>query len=224
MFLVIGHRGNCPRVLKWYLRLGVPVIEVDARFSGKDFIVLHGPSPIRRASVFGKAMAWIDYHFFYRDPLFKPYRLEDVLRIVSGRAGIDIDVKQLGFEEELLDIVRDTGFRGKIYVSSEIHSVIRRVKEIDRSVETIASLNIMPVNPLKIISDSLADIASIHIGLIDKGIVREIHSIGVKVIAWTVNDTETMEKLLEIGVDGIVTDRPDKALKLLKTRNPYNPA
>jgi glycerophosphoryl diester phosphodiesterase len=37
------------------------------------------------------------------------------------------------------------------------------------------------------------------------------HSLGMKVVPWTVNDRERMEKLVEWGVDGIITDYPDRA-------------
>ena len=48
--------------------------------------------------------------------------------------------------------------------------------------------------------------------------VREAQSLGLKVLAWTVNDRETMGQMLDLGVDGLVTDRPDIAIELLKAR------
>jgi glycerophosphoryl diester phosphodiesterase len=33
---------------------------------------------------------------------------------------------------------------------------------------------------------------------------------GMKIIPWTVNDTEQMKKLVQLGVDGIITDYPDR--------------
>ncbi len=48
--------------------------------------------------------------------------------------------------------------------------------------------------------------------------VREAQELGLKVIAWTVNDRQTMGQMLDLGVDGLVTDRPDIAATLLKER------
>jgi glycerophosphoryl diester phosphodiesterase len=48
--------------------------------------------------------------------------------------------------------------------------------------------------------------------------VREAQSLGLKVLAWTVNDRQSMGQMLELGVDGLVTDRPDIAAELLKER------
>jgi glycerophosphoryl diester phosphodiesterase len=49
-------------------------------------------------------------------------------------------------------------------------------------------------------------------------LVSAMHAAGVEVHVWTINDTATMELLLAIGVDGIVTDRADLALELLGRR------
>jgi glycerophosphoryl diester phosphodiesterase len=45
--------------------------------------------------------------------------------------------------------------------------------------------------------------------------IREAHAAGLKVIPWTVNDPETMRSLIEIGVDGLITDYPDRLRTVL---------
>ena len=39
--------------------------------------------------------------------------------------------------------------------------------------------------------------------------VREAQSLGLKVIPWTVNEPADMHRLIEWGVDGVISDRPD---------------
>jgi glycerophosphoryl diester phosphodiesterase len=48
--------------------------------------------------------------------------------------------------------------------------------------------------------------------------VKEAQSLGLKVLAWTVNDPAQMERLIDYGIDGIITDRPDLARDLLDAR------
>ncbi len=52
-------------------------------------------------------------------------------------------------------------------------------------------------------------IYSPYFRLLNVGAVNEIHKKGMKVIPWTINDPVFMKKLVEIGVDGIITDYPN---------------
>jgi glycerophosphoryl diester phosphodiesterase len=53
---------------------------------------------------------------------------------------------------------------------------------------------------------------------IDEDKVREAHALGLRVVAWTVNDPAQMERVLEMGVDGLITDRPDVGREVLRRR------
>jgi glycerophosphoryl diester phosphodiesterase len=50
---------------------------------------------------------------------------------------------------------------------------------------------------------------------VDQARIAEAHSLGLKVVVWTVNDPAQMARLIELGVDGLITDRPDIAKKLV---------
>lgn len=49
-----------------------------------------------------------------------------------------------------------------------------------------------------------------------RDMVERAHRAGLKVIPWTVDDRPTMEKLIEDGVDGLITDHPDRLLQVLE--------
>lgn len=49
--------------------------------------------------------------------------------------------------------------------------------------------------------------------------VREAQQLGIKAVAWTVNSKAAMNQMIDMGVDGLVTDRPDLAIEVLKQRN-----
>ncbi|MBP6803843.1 MAG: glycerophosphodiester phosphodiesterase, partial [Chloroflexi bacterium] len=44
---------------------------------------------------------------------------------------------------------------------------------------------------------------------------RIIHKHNLEIHAWTINETADMERLLATGIDGIITDRPDRMLELI---------
>jgi glycerophosphoryl diester phosphodiesterase len=48
--------------------------------------------------------------------------------------------------------------------------------------------------------------------------VEEAHALGLKVIPWTINESADMERFVDMGVDGIITDRPDRLREVLKKK------
>jgi glycerophosphoryl diester phosphodiesterase len=49
-------------------------------------------------------------------------------------------------------------------------------------------------------------------------LVAEAHSLGLKVLPWTVNEPAAMARLIDLGVDGIITDYPDRLRAVMKAR------
>jgi glycerophosphoryl diester phosphodiesterase len=50
-------------------------------------------------------------------------------------------------------------------------------------------------------------------------VVRAFHAAGVEVHIWTIDDAATMERLLDAGVDGIMTDRADIGMQVFARRS-----
>lgn len=59
---------------------------------------------------------------------------------------------------------------------------------------------------------------SVHFADLDAAKLKEARALGIKVLVWTVNDTPTMERMLDLGVDGLITDRPDLARQVMNAR------
>ena len=59
---------------------------------------------------------------------------------------------------------------------------------------------------------------SAYFGDLDAQKVKEAQALGLKVLAWTVNDPAVMARMIDYGVDGLITDRPDLARRLLEER------
>ena len=59
---------------------------------------------------------------------------------------------------------------------------------------------------------------SAYFGDLDAQKVKEAQSLGLKVLAWTVNDSATMARIIDLGADGLITDRPDLARSVLEQR------
>ena len=53
--------------------------------------------------------------------------------------------------------------------------------------------------------------------------VERAHAAGMAVHVWTIDDADEMHRLLDLGVDGIMTDRPSVLLDVLRSRNLWQP-
>jgi len=58
------------------------------------------------------------------------------------------------------------------------------------------------------------EIYSCHYKLLSKEKVEFLHEQGMKVIPWTINEIDDMNKVIAMGVDGIITDYPDRAMQI----------
>lgn len=57
-----------------------------------------------------------------------------------------------------------------------------------------------------------------HWTLVSHELVQQAHAAGLMVVPWTVNEPEPMRALIALGVDGIITDYPDRLVALLRAR------
>ncbi len=53
-----------------------------------------------------------------------------------------------------------------------------------------------------------------HFGLVDAATVEACHKMGMKIVPWTVNETTDIEKMKKFDLDGIITDYPDRVVKI----------
>ncbi len=59
------------------------------------------------------------------------------------------------------------------------------------------------------------DIYSPNAQLVDQDLVTAVHELGLALIPWTVNEVEAMKRLLRLGVDGLITDYPNRGRAVL---------
>ena len=57
--------------------------------------------------------------------------------------------------------------------------------------------------------------------LLGRRVIERAHGLGLHVLAWTVNDPDVMHRLLDDGVDGLITDRPDLLREVLVARDAW---
>jgi len=63
------------------------------------------------------------------------------------------------------------------------------------------------------------DAYSPHFSLVDEGLVKYCRERSIKIVPWTVNETADLERMKTFELDGIITDYPDRAVKIFRTSN-----
>jgi glycerophosphoryl diester phosphodiesterase len=63
-----------------------------------------------------------------------------------------------------------------------------------------------------------------HFADVTEGKLKEAHGLGITVIVWTVNENRQIKRMLDLGVDGLITDRPDLARQTMAERGMALPA
>jgi glycerophosphoryl diester phosphodiesterase len=63
-----------------------------------------------------------------------------------------------------------------------------------------------------------------YFGEIDSASVAEARALGLKVLPWTVNEPAQIARMLDLGVDGLISDRPDVARRVMAERGIALPA
>ncbi len=76
-----------------------------------------------------------------------------------------------------------------------------------------------PVSVPRTVHDAGAQVYSPDYEFLDAEQIKQAHDAKIRVIPWTVNEIEPMKQLLDLGVDGIITDFPDRLIPLLQAKH-----
>lgn len=127
----------------------------------------------------------------------------EVVRTVHHR-GLQDRVLVTSFSPFLLEAIRREDpelARGQIYSRFEGAKSLRWIEKV-------------LLRNLAFNRRALPDVLSVHESMVDARYLRKMHRRGYRVFAWTVDDPARMRELIELGVDGIITDRPDLLLEV----------
>ncbi len=116
------------------------------------------------------------------------------------------------FEMAIVELVEMRGLIDRVILQSFDHRSLQAVRKLNPAIRLSALTSGRP-DPAAYAAFG-ADIWSPRSSDLTPGLVEQAHAAGMLVIPWTVNDPEDMRLLIDIGVDGLISDRPDVLLKL----------
>ncbi len=143
------------------------------------------------------------------------------IQIVSSKKGDEVmHPEPPQFSKAVYNIVKTKGVLAHTLFSSFDMRVLQELHKMDGSALT-ALLSEKSTDDLE------TNLKDLHFNptvyspaflLVTKTMVTKCHALGIKVIAWTPNDIAKMTALKTLGVDGIITDYPDRAIKALRPK------
>ena len=218
--LRIGHRGaaghapeNTLAALELAIKYGVDLVEFDVRRSGDGALVLlHDDSVDRTTNGEGSIEEWslsmlreLDAGGGERIPL-----LEEALACLSGRAGAMIELKVRGIAADVCAKVQVADFHGTVIYASFFHEELLTVRNMMKNALTLALIEDAPIHSTAFATNAQATHAGLALNVVTPSLVQALQGQGIRVFVYTVDDPTDIARMKRLGVDGIISNFPDR--------------
>jgi glycerophosphoryl diester phosphodiesterase len=238
--LLIGHRGypawfpeNTRASFEGAMQAGCDMIELDVTLSrDRKVVVIHDDTLDRTTDGSGLVLAQTFEELKRLDagswfaPRFSAERipeLSEVMELTAGRCMLNIEIKQSAFEagypidaieHQVVTLVRASGAMDRVIISSFDKRILERIAAMDAP-PAIAYISDHGVDE-RVLDMLLAMKAfSWHpsFKVLTRDQVDMLHTAGLKVFPWTINTRAEAEKVLALGVDGLICNE----LRVMRT-------
>ena len=229
--LIIAHRGapsyakeNTIESFKKAMALGADMIEFDVRRTKDNiFIVYHGEF-IKNKPI--KALPYEKINKMVRTQGFSIPTVEEVLKYTRGKIKLDVELKEEGYEKEMVELLSKYFKEDQYVITSFNDSSLKIIKDNYPKIKVGLLLGkfraplltrISELFPMKRYKKARADFLVAHWRLLRVGFLERAQRSHKPVIVWTVNDEKMMGRLFQDRrVYAIITDKPDLAVSLQK--------
>ena len=229
--LIIAHRGapsdareNTIKSFERAIALGTDMIEFDVRRTKDKALIAYHDESIQGRPVKELTFEAIDQ--MARSQGFEIPTVEEVLRFNRGKKKLDVELKEEGYEKEVVELISRYFEEDQFVITSFHDASLKTIKEGYPRIQVglilgkfKASLRtrISEFFPTKRCNEAKADFMVAHWKLLRFGFLARAERNNNPVFVWTVNEEEMIRKLLQDGrVYGIVTDKVDFAVSLRK--------
>lgn len=147
--------------------------------------------------------------------------LSEVLDLVGDDIMLNIEIKNRGDVKPAVDetvrLVEEYDIEESCYISSFSYSALKRVKKQNPKIKTALIANVdtaVSYSQLMYINA-----VSMNYLFVNRNVVNSAHQNGKQIFVWTVDRKDSMQDMIDLGVDNIITDVPDKALETVYSRS-----
>lgn len=220
--MILGHRGasgeapeNTLAAFALAGEQGAHGIELDVQPSADGvLVIMHDETVDRTTDGAGRvadltyaALAGLDAGGGERVPT-----LEEALTLARGRLFVDIEIKDPGVEPAVAALVERLGVADAVAISSFSPASLAAMRAAAPHLPRwLLSVAWSPAVLATALSLGAAGVAPRY-PAIDADLVATARRHGLAVVAWTVNEPPEIRRLLDLGIDAIITDYPARAL------------
>lgn len=214
-----AHRGamayepeNTLRAFRAAADMGADMIELDVFLTADGVpVVTHGARlHTKPRAVFVRGMPWSEVRELrvHGEPVPSLEQALDLCRDTGMR--INVEIKDRRAVQASVTLLRDAGFLDRCQVSCFLLPVLKRAMLIDAAVPAgYLSLPYMHWPQMRRAAEAgCASINPLHKSATRK-FVDSAHKLNLEVHVWTVNEPDDMRRLIDVGVDCIITNKPD---------------
>jgi glycerophosphoryl diester phosphodiesterase len=225
--LIIAHRGvaapnrfeNTIESFEKAIQLGADMIEFDVRKSRDGQLIVHHDATIDGQMINQLTLNEINRNAGLRG--FEVPTLVEVLHLTKSRIRLDVEMKEEGYEDELVEILLQNAAPEQFIITSFLDNSLMKIKMDYPQIKS--GLLIGFHNPICSRCYRLAPIRRANCLQVDYllpnwrllkfGILQRAHKINLPLIVWTVNEKTRIDNLIKKGVAGIITDNAELMLQ-----------
>ncbi|MGB3144662.1 MAG: glycerophosphodiester phosphodiesterase family protein [Maribacter sp.] len=223
--LIIGHRGamghetenTLPSIQK-AMDLGVDMIEIDVfRIKSGEIVVFHddtvdrltnGPGNIEEYNIFELRKLIVDGG--HKIPM-----LQDVLKLIDNKVALNIELKGAGTADKVNFIMNyyienKNWSADNFLISSFNWDELREMRKYNPNVAIAVLTEENPTDAIEVAKELNAVAINPYFKELNEEVASQIHDEGFKIYTWTVNEPQDIEAMKDIGVDGIITNFPER--------------
>jgi glycerophosphoryl diester phosphodiesterase len=244
---IIAHRGISAKAPENTLASfaiateapGIDMVELDVRLSkDEEVIVLHDRTLQRTSTGNGVARKYSlrELKTFDAGSWFDPsYRDEhiptllEVLQLVGKTRWVDIEIKSDPFQRErrgllekkVLAVVDECSMRDRVFYSSFDHHLVSNLKKCAPEAITGVLYNLFRDfgrSPSKLARRAEASVFICAKTELRRSMIDDARNHGIAVYVYTLNSIKDAQKMIQVGVDGIISDNADDIVSLVKNK------
>lgn len=223
--LVIGHRGamgheteNTLASIEKALDLGVDMIEIDVfKIKSGEIVVFHDETVDRLSNGGGPIEDYniVDLRKLTLDGNHKIPTLQDVLKLIDNKTRINIELKGAGTADRTNFImnyyINEKGWTPDNFIISSFKwDELKAFRALNKDIAIAVLTEENPLEALPIAKELNAEAINPYFELLTPENASKIHAAGFKIYTWTVNEAPDINKMKELGVDGIITNFPER--------------